>query len=122
MSLAPPSHSRSPLVCFAYLAIVSETSTIVVEISVPPLTAVARARAVTRWLLGSGILVVNSNRDELMQPSEFLAGPQAQTITLGGQPIGKLSNNGVDVVTERTVYTASGNYEVPSCPFLHHTN
>jgi hypothetical protein len=49
---------------------VSEYRIDVVEISLPESTAVQRAAEVTQWLLASGVIEPNVDRDELRQPSE----------------------------------------------------
>ena len=76
-----------------------------------------RAAEITQWLLGTGIMVPNTNRDELWQPSEYLAGPNVRTATeLWSSDDARLANNGVDVVVERMLHHPSENYEPPACP------
>ena len=98
----------------------SENSVAVVELSVTGAAAQERAAAVRDWLLASGVIVLNSERDELWQPSEFAAGPAAAT-AFPDYPddvaqLGVLSNSGVDVVTKRQVFHSVENYEPPACP------
>ena len=95
----------------------SENAITVVELSLDAAGARERAAEITQWLLGTGIMVPNTNRDELWQPSEYLAGPNVRTATeLWSSDDARLANNGVDVVVERMLHHPSENYEPPACP------
>jgi hypothetical protein len=52
---------------------VREEALTVVEISVGPLEAIDRANSVARWLLDTGIVIANLERDELHQPAPTTA-------------------------------------------------
>jgi hypothetical protein len=94
----------------------SEHAIKLVEISLTAAEARSRAAAVTSWLLDRGVITPNTARDEVMAPSEFRAGlrcsdaaPEASRWVGGG-------HTGIDVVAERIVHHAIGNYEPPTCP------
>ena len=96
---------------------VSENATTIVELSLDAAGARERAAEITRWLLDTGVMVANTNRDELWQPSEYRAGPNVRTATeLWSSDDAQLANHGVDVVVERVLHHPSGNYEPPACP------
>ncbi|MEV6239150.1 hypothetical protein [Lentzea sp. NPDC051838] len=88
-----------------------------VEISLTADEARSRAVAVTSWLLDRGVIVPNDARDEVMAPSEFHAGPRCSWAAPEAERWVGGGDTGVDVVAERIVHHAVGNYEEPSCPF-----
>jgi hypothetical protein len=95
----------------------SENATTIVELSLHAAGARARAAELTRWLLDTGIVIPNTERDELWEPSEYRAGPSVRTATeLWSADDAQLANNGVDVVVERMLHHPSENYEPPACP------
>jgi hypothetical protein len=60
--------------------VVSEYAINVVEISLHAPLVPQRAADVTQWLLASGVIEPNSDRDDLRQPSEYRAGPRVQRV------------------------------------------
>ncbi|MFD4637558.1 hypothetical protein ACFWN2_09615 [Lentzea sp. NPDC058436] len=91
----------------------SEHSVRLVEVSLTAAEASRRAPVVTAWLLERGVIAANDSWDPLMAPSEFQAGPGSSSVcssAVAGP------NTGVDVVVERRVHHAGGNYEPPACP------
>ncbi|GLY66795.1 hypothetical protein [Amycolatopsis taiwanensis] len=89
---------------------------IVAELSARPDVAAARAAEVADWLLDRGIIELNRQRDTLRRPSEYNAGPFVSHVAPGFQLAASLADNGVDVIPERQVHHAGGNYREPECP------
>ncbi|SNY61161.1 hypothetical protein [Paractinoplanes atraurantiacus] len=89
-----------------------------VEISLPEPAAPRRAAEVTQWLLATGVIEVNSDRDDLWQPSEYRAGPRVEQAAPGFErpAYRDAANNGVDVIAGRGLYHPYENYEPPDCP------
>ena len=95
----------------------SESEISVVEISVSAAEAPRRAAEVTRWLLDTGVIDHNTERDDLWQPSRYRAGPRVLAVAPEFDYLTRrLSNNGVDVAVGRSVYHPVENYEPPDCP------
>ena len=93
----------------------------VVEISVDPLTALDRADVVARWLLATGVVVVNPARDERQQPSALRAGPAVREAAPAWRDSDDAAaNNGVDVLAERTLFHPTEAYVPPHCPSCGH--
>jgi hypothetical protein len=87
-----------------------------VEISLTATEARRRAVIVTSWLLDRGVIVPNAARDSVMAPSEFRAGPRCSFAALEAERWVGGGHTGIDVVAERMVHHAIGNYEPPTCP------
>lgn len=94
----------------------SEHAIRLVEISLTADEARSRAAVVTSWLLDRGVITPNTARDEVMAPSEYRAGPRASVAALEADRWVGGGHTGVDVVAERIVHHATGNYEPPACP------
>lgn len=96
----------------------SENAIIVVELSTSASEAPARIAAAKAWLLENGIIAPNDHRDDLMQPSEYRAGPKAVEVapSFAHEHVRTFANNGVDFLHERQVHHPMENYEPPSCP------
>jgi len=96
---------------------VSDVCITVVEISIGPLVAADRADTVIEWLLRTGVVELNPNRNELWQPSVYRPGPGVRTAVPSWQePDYTLVNNGVDVIVERQLYHPLGAYRPAACP------
>ena len=95
----------------------SESTITVVEISLSATAALQQAADLRRWLLDTGVIAPNTERDGLWQPSEYRAGPRvlwaAPEFDLWSR---RSCNNGVDVITGRRVHHPIENYEPPDCP------
>ena len=91
----------------------SEHAVVVVEISQPASQARERALAVTAWLRERGVITRNGSRDEVWQPSEYVAGPRVVEVAPGAHGG---ANSGVDIVVGRELFHPMENYEPPQCP------
>ncbi|GGU39282.1 hypothetical protein [Lentzea flava] len=96
--------------------VLSEHAIKLVEISLTAAEARSRAVVVTSWLLDRGVITPNTARDEVMAPSEFRAGPRCAEASPEAERWVGGGHTGVDVLTQRTVHHATGNYEPPTCP------
>jgi hypothetical protein len=95
----------------------SQSAITVVEISVSAAEAPPRAAEVTRWLLETGVMELNTERDDLRQPSRYRAGPGVLTAAPDFDEWSRHHlNNGIDVMTGRDVYHPYENTEPPDCP------
>jgi hypothetical protein len=93
----------------------------VVELSIGALEAADRADSVIRWLLDTGVIVVNPVHGSTWQPSAYLPGPQAATAAPGfGDTDYTLANNGVDILVERELYRDTSPHQAPACPDCGH--
>ena len=108
--------SRSPSAGVATLRPVSQIAIDVVEISLRSPAVSRRAGAVRRWLLDSGVIEPNADRDDLWQPSQYRAGPRVPRAAPGFDREVRQVNNGVDIITERSLFHPYENYEPPDCP------
>jgi hypothetical protein len=106
----PPLQLRSRLV--------SEYTIDVVEISLPESVAVQQAAEVTQWLLASGVIEPNVDRDDLWRPTEYRAGPQVLRAApdLDSPNYRDGAYSGVDIIAGRGLYHPYENYEPPDCP------
>ncbi|MEU6591379.1 hypothetical protein ABZ923_19515 [Streptomyces sp. NPDC046881] len=86
-----------------------------VEISLSAADARNRAAAVRDWLLATGVIVANPTPGTLADPSEFLAGPEAEARATDDDVERALMNSGVDIVTRRQVFDSGENLEPPAC-------
>lgn len=81
--------------------------------------AAESARRAIAFLVSERVVTANPDRVELRQPSEWVAGPAAESVV---EPLiwtpgwRQLRNTGVDVVVDRQVHHAVENYEPPACP------
>ncbi|MDX8030115.1 hypothetical protein SK803_07820 [Lentzea sp. BCCO 10_0856] len=94
----------------------SEHAIRLVEISLTAAQASRRADVVRTWLLERGVITRNPVRDAVMAPSEFRAGPHRSAAAAEADRWVGGGHTGVDVVSERQVHHAFGNYEPPLCP------
>jgi len=100
---------------------VSDDCVTIVEISIGPLEAADRADTVIQWLVDTGVVVPNRQRDEVWQPSAYRPGPDVHKAAPSWQETDyTLANNGVDVVVERQLYHSVEAYQAPSCPTCGH--
>jgi hypothetical protein len=93
----------------------SDHDVTLVEISLPAADAPNRAAAVRDWLLATGVVVTNPTPGTLADPSEFLAGPEAERWATDDDVDRALMNSGVDIVTARQVFDSGENFEPPAC-------
>jgi hypothetical protein len=95
----------------------SENAITVVELSLDDASARSRADATREWLLSTGVVAMNTKRDELWQPSEFRAGPSVlRAVDVWGPDDARGANSGVDVVVGRELHHSMENFEPPACP------
>lgn len=98
----------------------SQHSVTIVDLDVRGGEAEKRAVVVRDWLIETGVIVPNTERDDLWQPSAFAAGPNAALAFPGYEAdqseLGVLANSGVDISSARAIYHPVGNEEPPSCP------
>ncbi|HEU5108755.1 MAG TPA: hypothetical protein VFT95_09380 [Micromonosporaceae bacterium] len=74
------------------------------------------ARKLTAFLLARGIIAANPCRDDLWQPSAWIAGAGWLSVLQPHPEAWRdVVNNGVDVVVERRVHHPVENYEPPTC-------
>jgi len=100
---------------------VSDEAFTVVEISVGALEAIDRAESVARWLLDTGVVGPNPQRDRLRQPSALRAGPAVRRAApTWDDAYASRTNNGVDVLAERTLFHPIAAYAPPRCPSCQH--
>jgi hypothetical protein len=81
----------------------SDHEVTLVEVSLSAADARDRAAAVRDWLLAAGVIVANPTPGTLADPSEFLAGPEAEARATDEDVNRALMNSGVDIVTARRV-------------------
>lgn len=99
----------------------SDDCVTIVEISIGPLEAADRADTVIQWLVDTGVVVPNRQRDEVWQPSAYRPGPDVHKAAPSWQETDyTLANNGVDIVVERQLYHSVEAYEPPACPNCGH--
>ena len=94
----------------------SEHAIRLVETSLTAAEAADRCGVVQAWLLDRGVITRNPSRDAVLAPSEFRAGPLCAAAAAEAERWVGGGHTGVDVVAERQVHHALGNYEPPTCP------